>query len=71
MNQPQHPIVHGTEDVLISLCNSVSRVLQVATQCPIQYSGMVQRITKTSLKPDIGFSTGLVPERLPARPPGR
>jgi chemotaxis protein CheY-P-specific phosphatase CheC len=29
MNQPQHPIVHGTEDVLISLCNSVSRVLQV------------------------------------------
>ncbi|MCA0188653.1 MAG: DUF3334 family protein [Proteobacteria bacterium] len=54
MNQPQHPIVHGTEDVLISLCNSVSRVLQVATQCQIQYSGMVQRITKTSLKPDIG-----------------
>ena len=52
---PQHaPIIHGTEDVLIALCNSVSRVLQVATQCPIQYSGMVQRITKTSLKPDIG-----------------
>ncbi|MFT2520752.1 DUF3334 family protein, partial [Escherichia coli] len=27
---------------------------QVATQCQIQYSGMVQRINKTSLKPDIG-----------------
>ena len=54
MSQPTAPIVHGTEDVLIALCNSVSRVLQVATQCPIQYSGMVQRITKTSLKPDIG-----------------
>lgn len=51
---PSSVIVHGTEDVLISLCNSVSGVLQVATQCPIQYSGMVQRITKTSLKPDIG-----------------
>ncbi|WP_120966922.1 DUF3334 family protein [Comamonas sp. lk] len=54
MSPHQAPIVHGTEDVLISLCNSVSGVLQLATQCPIRYSGMVQRITKTSLKPDIG-----------------
>lgn len=54
MSTPHAPIIHGTEDVLIALCNSVSRVLQIATQCPIQYSGMVQRITKTSLKPDIG-----------------
>lgn len=54
MSTHNAPIIHGTEDVLISLCNSVSRVLQVATQCPIQFSGMVQRITKTSLKPDIG-----------------
>ncbi|GKT18650.1 DUF3334 family protein [Acidovorax sp. SUPP2522] len=47
-------IVYGTEDLLISLCNSVTRVLSVATQSPIHYSGMVQRITKTCLRPDIG-----------------
>jgi len=47
-------VVYGTEDLLTSLCNSVTRVLNVATQCNIHYSGMVQRITKTCLKPDIG-----------------
>ena len=47
-------IVYGTEDLLISLCNSVTRVLNVATQSHIHYSGMVQRISKTCLKPDIG-----------------
>jgi len=47
-------VVYGTEDLLTSLCNSVIRVLNVATQCQIHYSGMVQRITKTCLKPDIG-----------------
>jgi CheY-specific phosphatase CheX len=47
-------VVYGTEDILTSLCNSVSRVLTVATQSQIHYSGMVQRITKTCLKPDIG-----------------
>lgn len=47
-------VVYGTEDLLTSLCNSVTRVLSVATQCKIHYSGMVQRITKTCLKPDIG-----------------
>ena len=47
-------VVYGTEDLLTSLCNSVTRVLNVATQCEIHYSGMVQRITKTCLKPDIG-----------------
>ena len=47
-------VVYGTEDLLTSLCNSVTRVLNVATQCQIHYSGMVQRITKTCLKPDIG-----------------
>lgn len=47
-------VVYGTEDLLTSLCNSVTRVLNVATQCQINYSGMVQRITKTCLKPDIG-----------------
>jgi CheY-specific phosphatase CheX len=47
-------VVYGTEDILTSLCNSVTRVLSVATQSQIHYSGMVQRITKTCLKPDIG-----------------
>ena len=50
----QSDVVYGTEDLLTSLCNSVTRVLNVATQCNINYSGMVQRITKTCLKPDIG-----------------
>lgn len=44
----------GTDDLLVSLCNSVTRVLNVATTSQIQYSGMVQRIQKTYLKPDIG-----------------
>ena len=47
--QPQ-----GTDELLLSLCNSVTRVLNVATTCQVQYSGMVQRIQKTYLKPDIG-----------------
>ena len=47
-------VVYGTEDLLTSLCNSVTRVLNVATHCHVHYSGMVQRITKTCLKPDIG-----------------
>lgn len=47
-------VAYGTEDILTSLCNSVTRVLNVATNCQVHYSGMVQRITKTCLKPDIG-----------------
>lgn len=43
-----------TEDILIKLCNSVKSVLTAAAQTPIDYSPMIQRITKTSLKPDIG-----------------
>lgn len=43
-----------TEDILITLCNSVKNVLSTAAQTPIDYSPMIQRITKTSLKPDIG-----------------
>jgi len=47
-------VVFNTEDLLTSLCNSVTKVLGVATNSPISYSGMVQRIHKTCLKPDIG-----------------
>ena len=43
-----------TEDVLLSLCNSVTSVLSAATQTQVRFSGMVQRISKTCLKPDIG-----------------
>jgi len=48
------PIAYDTEDLLISLCNSVTKTLTAATHSQIHYSGMVQRITKTCLKPDIG-----------------
>lgn len=43
-----------TEDILLKLCQSVSGVLSVATQSNVTYSAMVQKITKTSLKPDYG-----------------
>ncbi len=54
MSHQDKPVVFGTEDLLMSLCNSVTRVLTVATQSQVHYSGMVQRISKTCLKPDIG-----------------
>lgn len=54
MNTHDNSVVFGTEDILRSLCNSVTKVLTVATHSQIHYSGMVQRITKTCLKPDIG-----------------
>ena len=54
MSTQSNSIVFGTEDILRSLCNSVTKVLTAATQSQIHYSGMVQRITKTCLKPDIG-----------------
>ena len=43
-----------TEDILIKLCNSVTDVLGAASGLDINYSPMVQRIHKTSLKPDLG-----------------
>ncbi|KPU82273.1 hypothetical protein JI57_04415 [Psychromonas sp. PRT-SC03] len=43
-----------TDDVLLILCNSVKSVLGKATNHPINYSSMVQKINKTCLKPDIG-----------------
>ena len=54
MSTSDDSVVFGTEDLLMSLCNSVTKVLTLATNSQIQYSGMVQRITKTCLKPDIG-----------------
>ncbi|QIK37780.1 DUF3334 family protein [Caldichromatium japonicum] len=43
-----------TDDVLLMLCGSVKKVLSVATQTQINYSPMVQKITRTCLRPDIG-----------------
>lgn len=43
-----------TEDILLKLCQSVSSVLTSATASSVQYSAMVQKISKTSLKPDFG-----------------
>lgn len=54
MSEKEDNVIFGTEDILRSLCNSVTKVLNIATQGNIRYSGMVQRITKTCLKPDIG-----------------
>lgn len=54
MSAQENPVVYGTEDILRSLCDSVTKVLSVATGSPMRYSGMVQRITRTCLKPDIG-----------------
>ena len=54
MNTDEERVAYGTEDLLTSLCNSVTRVLNVAMQSKINYSAMVQRITKIGLKPDIG-----------------
>jgi CheY-specific phosphatase CheX len=50
----EEQVVYGTEDLLTTLCSSVTRVLTVASQSRITYSAMVQRITKVGLKPDIG-----------------
>ena len=54
MSAEDKPVVYGTEDLLISLCNSVTNVLVAATHSQVRYSPMVQRISKISLKPDIG-----------------
>ncbi|GAA5647515.1 MULTISPECIES: DUF3334 family protein [Vibrio] len=43
-----------TEDILLKLCQSVSGVLSSATNSHVSYSAMVQKISKTSLKPDFG-----------------
>ncbi len=41
-----------SEDILLKLCQSVTNVLGKATDSPVHYSAMVQKISKTSLKPD-------------------
>ena len=43
-----------TDDILLVLCDSIKSVLSTATDHPIHYSSMVQKINKTCLKPDLG-----------------
>ncbi|MEJ2766028.1 DUF3334 family protein [Photobacterium sp. MCCC 1A19761] len=43
-----------TDDILLKLCQSIASVLSTATDSQVGYSAMVQKINKTSLKPDIG-----------------
>lgn len=42
------------DDLLLGLCDSVSGVLSAATSHKVKYAPMVQRISKTTLTPDIG-----------------
>lgn len=44
----------NTDDILLILCKSLTKVLSEATGQSISYSPAIQKITKTSLKPDIG-----------------
>lgn len=46
--------IFSTDDILVLLCNSVTRVLSRATNTNVAYSPMVQKITRTCLRPDIG-----------------
>ncbi len=43
-----------TDDVLLTLCASVTQVLAAAGNSQIAYSPMVQKIQKTCLRPDLG-----------------
>ncbi|GAP75786.1 MULTISPECIES: DUF3334 family protein [Pseudoalteromonas] len=46
--------VISTEDILSTLCHSVTEVLSSASGNNISYSAMVQKITRTCMRPDIG-----------------
>jgi chemotaxis protein CheY-P-specific phosphatase CheC len=43
-----------TDDILLKLCHSVSHVLSSTSASRISHAGMVQSITRTRLKPDLG-----------------
>ncbi|MDD7021523.1 MAG: DUF3334 family protein [Aeromonadales bacterium] len=42
------------DDLMLGLCDSVAAVLTSATSHKVKYAPMVQRISKTTLTPDIG-----------------
>ncbi|QYJ99858.1 DUF3334 family protein [Shewanella psychrotolerans] len=43
-----------SDDILLKLCHSVSHVLSSTTSSQVSHAAMVQSITKTCLKPDLG-----------------
>lgn len=46
--------VISSDDILLKLCHSVCRVLTSTTGSQVSHAAMVQSITKTCLKPDLG-----------------
>ncbi|MCL1125474.1 DUF3334 family protein [Shewanella surugensis] len=50
---PSIPVV-TPQDILLKLCHSVSHILSTATSTDVTHAGMVQSITRTCLKPDLG-----------------
>ncbi|MCC5852792.1 MAG: DUF3334 family protein [Alkalimonas sp.] len=44
----------ATEDILLTLCQSLTEVLAAAGNREVNYSPMVQKIQKTCLRPDLG-----------------
>ncbi|MBS3798692.1 MULTISPECIES: DUF3334 family protein [unclassified Pseudoalteromonas] len=46
--------VISTDDILATLCHSVTEVLSSASGNNISYSAMVQKISRTCMRPDIG-----------------
>lgn len=47
------PVV-TSQDILLKLCHSVSHILSKTTSTSVTHAGMVQTITRTCLKPDLG-----------------
>lgn len=45
---------YTTDDIILSLCDSVSYVLSTASKNDVHFTPMIQKITKTTLRPDIG-----------------
>ncbi|ACA86477.1 conserved hypothetical protein [Shewanella woodyi ATCC 51908] len=43
-----------SDDILLKLCGSVANVLSQTTDSQVSHAAMVQSITRTSLKPDLG-----------------
>lgn len=50
---PSTPVV-TSQDILLKLCHSVSHILSKTTSTSVAHAGMVQTITRTCLKPDLG-----------------
>ncbi|WP_144208389.1 DUF3334 family protein [Shewanella donghaensis] len=46
--------VVNTDDILLKLCHSVTHVLSSTSDSQVTHAGMVQNISRTCLKPDLG-----------------